>query len=108
MGGQRNVWIVGIALGDGGPVTIQAEQRRVLNRETVSQGLSGEQDGSLGIGKDEGDALTGGIKVNGEVGSPGFEDGEQADEQVEGAFQAETNARVRCDDRLPGGSGQAQ
>ena len=61
----------------------------------------------MGVFEDEGDALGGIGEVDGEVGAASFDDGEEADDEVDGALHAKADDDLGGDAEAAEMSGQA-
>ena len=65
--------------------------------EAVEQVVVGEQDGDLGLLEQEGEAVAGVGRVEGDVSAASLEDGQDGDEHVGGARQAERDEGLGSD-----------
>ena len=79
----------------------------VAGRSSGARRCCGEQDADLGVLEHEGEAVARVGGVEGEVGAARLEDGEQRDEHVERALEADADERRRGRRRGRGGGGRA-
>ena len=79
------------------PVGIEAEDRGVVRGKTGGEVLLGEQDLDLGVVEHEGEPVFGIGQIKGNIGGAGFENTEEADDEVEGAVGADTDAVLGAD-----------
>ena len=74
-----------------GRQAVDAEDLRGVRGKLFGEVALGEKHRGLGVGEDESEALGRVGEVDGEVGAAGFEDGEEADDEVEGALHAKAD-----------------
>ena len=80
------------------PVTINAEDvRKLAVGESVEKRMLSEKESSARIVKDEAEAMRWRGGIEREVGSAGFKDGEQSDDEIRGAVEEESDAGFRGD-----------
>ena len=87
--------VLGLAL-DARPVVIQ-EEDEAASVEQVLEGGVGEEDGGPGIRGDEVEALGGQRGVEGEPGATSLEGGEDGDDEVRGALEADGDEDIGAD-----------
>src|SRR6185503_20481205 len=89
--------IVRAVMSDEIPVGIEAEDKGLVRGKTGGEVLLGEQDLDLGVVEHEGEPVFGVGQIKGNIGGAGFENAEEADDEVEGAVGADTDAILGAD-----------
>ena len=79
------------------PVGIEAEDKGLVRGKTGGEVLLGEQDLDLGVVEHEGEPVFGIGQIKGNISGAGFENTEEADDEVEGAVGADTDAVLGAD-----------
>ncbi len=76
---------------------VEQDERQAFGGQARGEGTRGEEDLRLCVLEHVGEALARVVHVEGHVGATGLEDGEQGDDELDGALQAEGDARVGAD-----------
>ncbi len=82
-------------------LAVQAEHRRSVFREASDEIAPGEDHGGPGVLQQEGQALRRVRGIENDVGSPGPQGGEEADDEIRRAFEAEPHPAPRPHAELP-------
>ena len=88
------------------PVGIEAEDMGLVRGKSGGEVLLGEQDLDLGVVQHEGEPVFGIGQIKGNISGAGFENTEEADDEVEGAVGADADAVLGADAESERGDGR--